>query len=82
MEIGAGNLNHLKYEGKVNLLNYSIIEPQKFLLKNNKYLKKVKIYKKLENMKKNSLDRIISCAVLEHLEDLQVFSYIRISDEK
>ena len=33
LEIGAGNLNHLKYEGKVNLHNYSIIEPKKYLLK-------------------------------------------------
>ena len=32
LEIGAGNLNHLKYESSNNLINYSIIEPQKFLL--------------------------------------------------
>ena len=30
LEIGAGNLNHLKYESSNNLNDYSIIEPQKF----------------------------------------------------
>ena len=70
LEIGAGNLNHLKYESSNNLINYSIIEPQKFLLKNNKYKNSVKIYKNLNQIKKKSLDRIISCAVLEHITDL------------
>jgi len=70
LEIGAGNLNHLKYESPNNLLNYTVIEPQKFLLKNNKYKNSVKIYKNLNQVKKKSLDRIISCAVLEHVTDL------------
>ena len=70
LEIGAGNLNHLKYESPNNLLNYTVIEPQKFLLKNNKYKNSVKIYKNLNQVKKKSLDRIISCAVLEHITDL------------
>ena len=70
LEIGAGNLNHLKYESSNNLINYSIIEPQKFLLKNNKYKNTVKIYKNLNQIQKSSLDRIISCAVLEHVTDL------------
>jgi hypothetical protein len=70
LEIGAGNLNHLKYEGSTNLLNYSIIEPKKFLLKGNKYLKVVKIYEDLNQVKKKSIHRIISCAVLEHLTNL------------
>jgi hypothetical protein len=73
LEIGAGNLNHLKYEGAKNLLNYSIIEPKKFLLKDNKDLKIVKIYQNLNQVKKKSVHRIISCAVLEHLTDLPKF---------
>lgn len=70
IEIGAGTLNHLKYE---NLKNntYDIIEPKKFLFKNSNSLKKInKIYKTIEDCKNNYYDRIISCAVLEHLEDL------------
>ncbi len=79
LEIGAGNLNHLKYEGANNLLNYSIIEPQKFLLKNNKYLKTVNIYKNINQIKKKSLDRIISCAVLEHMTELP--NYLALSSK-
>jgi hypothetical protein len=73
LEIGAGTLNHLKYE---NLKNntYDIIEPKKFLFKNNNDLKKInKIYKTIHECKNNFYDRIISCAVLEHLDDLPNF---------
>ena len=79
LEIGAGNLNHLKYEGSNNLLHYSIIEPKKFLLKKNKYLKILKIYKDLDQIKKKSFDRIISIAVLEHLTNLP--KYLVLSSE-
>ena len=51
IEIGAGTLNHLKYE---NLKNntYDIIEPKKYLFKNNNNLKKInKIYKLYTNVK-------------------------------
>ena len=73
LEVGAGTLNHLKYEDLTNV-NYDIIEPKKFLFKNSKDLKKInKIYKTISDCKNNYYDRIISCAVLEHLEDLPNF---------
>ena len=73
LEVGAGSLNHIKYEGPNNLNKYNIIEPQKFLLKNNEFLKKVKIHKNIYQIKKGSLDRIISTAVLEHMTELPEF---------
>ncbi len=74
LEVGAGTLNHLKYESKNNLKNYNIIEPKKFLFKNNKLKSCVaNVYKDFNKLPKNNFDRIISCAVLEHLEDLPMF---------
>ena len=74
LEVGAGTLNHLKYESKKNLENYSIIEPKKYLLRNNKFKNSVaNVYKNFYKLPKNNFDRIISCAVLEHLEDLPMF---------
>ncbi len=74
LEVGAGTLNHLKYESKKNLENYSIIEPKKYLFKNNIFKNSIfKIYKNFSKLPKKKFDRIISCAVLEHLEDLPKF---------
>lgn len=74
LEIGAGTLNHLKYECKKNLEDYSIIEPKKYLFKSNKLKNSVtNIYKSFDKLPKNKFDRIISCAVLEHLEDLPMY---------
>ena len=78
LEIGAGTLNHLPYESKKN---YDIIEPKKFLYKNSKYKKLInKIFKNIKNCKNNYYDRIISCAVLEHMTNLP--EYLCISSLK
>ena len=77
LEIGAGSLNHLKYENFSKKHIYDVIEPKKFLYENNKNKFLVnKFYKSLNNTKKNSYSRIISCAVLEHLEDLPYYLYL------
>ena len=77
LEIGAGSLNHLKYENFTKKHIYDVIEPKKFLYKNNKNKFLVnKFYKSLSNTRKNTYNRIISCAVLEHLEDLPNYLYL------
>ena len=40
LEIGAGTLNHLSYEDNSNKDKYDIIEPKKFLYRNNILKKK------------------------------------------
>ena len=66
LEIGAGSLNHLKYENFTKKHIYDVIEPKKFLYKNNKNKLLVnKFYKSLSDTRKNIYNRIISCAVLE-----------------
>ena len=73
LEIGAGTLNHLKYE-KINL--YDIIEPKKFLYSNSKNLKQInETFDDINKCKDNYYDRVISVAVLEHLTDLPQFLY-------
>ena len=74
LEIGAGTLNHLKYETKKL---YDIVEPNKFLYKGSLNLKLInKSYKKISQVKNLYYDRIISCAVLEHITDLPEYLYI------
>jgi len=76
LEIGAGTLNHLAYENLTHT-SYDIIEPKKFLFKKNYNISKInKIYKNISECKNNYYDRIISCAVLEHLENLPNFLII------
>ena len=68
MEIGAGNINHLRYEK--NYLNYDIVEPFENLYRNNPQKKKIRnIFSSLHQVN-NKYDKIISIAVLEHLTDL------------
>jgi hypothetical protein len=71
LEIGAGTLNHLKFEKK--LINYDVVEPQQKMI-DYKILKKFKIknvYSKISEIPKNKkYDKIFSIAVLEHLTDL------------
>ena len=75
LELGAGTLNHLRFES--NDKQYDIIEPRKFLFKNSKYKKRInKSFKSINNVKNKYYDRIISCAVLEHLTDLPEYLYI------
>tara|TARA_B100001057_G_scaffold391746_1_gene400094 strand:- start:2298 stop:3047 length:750 start_codon:yes stop_codon:yes gene_type:complete len=77
LEMGAGSLNHLKYENFIKNQRYDVIEPKKFLYKKNKKKFLVnKFYKSLKNTKNKSYNRIISCAVLEHLEDLPNYLYL------
>ena len=48
LEVGAGTLNHLKYEYNKDTI-YDIIEPKKFLFKDSSDLKKInKIYNRSE----------------------------------
>ncbi len=75
LEIGAGSLNHIPYEKFKK--KYDVIEPKKFLYKNSLNKKFInKFYKNLNQVPKNHYERIISCAVLEHLEDLPKFLYL------
>lgn len=70
LELGAGTLNHLSYEASSH---YDVIEPNKELYKDKQSeLKKVRnIYQDIQEVPDNIIyDRIISIAVLEHLEDL------------
>ena len=73
LEVGAGTLNHLKYETKKH---YDIIEPKKFLFKYSKDRKLItKYYDDISLVPNNFYNRIISCAVLEHITDLPDYLY-------
>ena len=75
LEIGAGTLNHLKYENLNKI--YDIIEPKKFLFNNSKSKYKInKSYNNFKNIKNNYYHRVISCAVLEHMTDLPKYLYL------
>ena len=77
LEIGAGSLNHIPYEQFKKNKNYDVIEPKKFLYKKNSNKKYInKFYKNINLVPKNYYDRIISCAVLEHLTDLPKFLFL------
>lgn len=74
LEIGAGTLNHLKYE---KIGNYDVIEPKNFLYLNSKIVKLVsQTFDNIDQCKNNYYDRIISIAVLEHLTDLPQYLYV------
>ena len=69
LEIGAGTLNHLKYEK--NILLYDVVEPFKNLFINSNEKKKVnKFYDSIFQIKNKKYDRIISIMTFEHLENL------------
>lgn len=80
LEIGAGTLNQLAYESDFS--HYDIIEPFTALYEGSSNLNKVhKIYKDISEITneystmtngggEHLYDRIISCAVLEHILDL------------
>ena len=68
LELGAGNLNHIKYENSFK--NYDIVEPFKELYKNNNELLKVrKEFNSIFDVQ-NRYDKIVSIATLEHLLNL------------
>ena len=70
LEIGAGTLNQLPYENKIH--NYDVVEPMIYLYDDNpnKLLVR-KFFKDISEIPINQrYDRIISVAVLEHLDNL------------
>ncbi len=69
LEIGGGTLNHLNYETPEK---YDVIEPFQALYKDSHNYSLVnKMYADISQIPNNaSYDRIISIAVLEHLENL------------
>lgn len=73
LEVGAGTLNHLKYE---TTKHYDVIEPKKFLYQNSIYKKLVnKFYKNISQTQNCYYDRIISCSVLPNITDLPDYLY-------
>ncbi|MGA2904375.1 MAG: hypothetical protein ABSD98_11125 [Candidatus Korobacteraceae bacterium] len=69
LELGAGTLNHLRYENRPAA--YDVVEPFRELWEGNPQLKNVShIYKDISEVPDQKYDRIISVAVLEHLTDL------------
>lgn len=70
LEIGAGTLNHLKWEQKYR--QYTIVEPFIELFQDSPELKKIaNIYDNIYKIStEQKFDRIISIAVLEHVLDL------------
>lgn len=67
LEIGAGTLNHLEYE---QYKTYDIIEPFKQAYENKSFLNKINNkYEDISDINlENKYDKILSVAVLEHLE--------------
>jgi len=71
LEIGAGTLNHLRYEPSQN--KYDIVEPFVDLYKQSPLLNRVNnIYKDINEIQGLQYDRIISIATFEHVIDLPV----------
>ena len=68
LEIGAGNLNHIKYERSFD--NYDIVEPFSNLYKNSASLHSVRNIFSSLNEVKDRYDKIFSIATCEHLVDL------------
>ena len=68
LELGAGNLNHIKYEK--SFVNYDIIEPFKELYQNSINKKSIRNIYDSSSRIKYKYDKIISIATLEHLIDL------------
>ena len=68
LELGAGNLNHVKYEKSFS--NYDIIEPFKDLYQNSTDLKKIRNIFSSTSEVNNKYDKIVSIATLEHLINL------------
>ena len=72
LEIGAGNLNHIKFEK--NFKSYDVVEPKEFLLNSAEDKYKLLIrnrYKDISEIPNNiSYDKVIAIAVIEHIEEL------------
>ena len=74
LEIGAGNLNHVKFEKNYKI--YDVVEPKDYLIRASDPVmrKRVRnVYKDIENIPEGLIyDKIISIAVLEHIENLEL----------
>jgi Methyltransferase domain len=72
LEIGAGTLNHYAYELGAAPLCYDIVEPFRRLYRCSPFLEHISaVYNSVSEIpQQNRYDRIISVAVLEHMEDL------------
>jgi len=69
LEIGAGNLNQLPYEPKVD--NYDVVEPFDALLENSEHKNRIRsFYKDILEINDRKYDRITSVATFEHILDL------------
>lgn len=70
LEIGAGTLNQMSYELENG--NYDFIEPMDYLYKNSSYLSRIRnIFSDISEINPAiKYNRIISVAVLEHVENL------------
>jgi hypothetical protein len=70
LEVGAGTLNHLPYEADASV--YDIIEPFEQLYVGSSARSRVRhVYHTIDDVPETAhYDRIISIAVLEHLDDL------------
>ena len=70
LEIGAGNLNHLKYEPEI--LNYDVVEPFANLLNTSSVKSRVRnIFNDISDIDgTHKYDRIISIACFEHVTNL------------
>ena len=68
LELGAGNLNHIKYEK--SFTNYDIIEPFKELYQNSDDLKRIRNIYSSTSKVDHKYDKIMSIATLEHLTNL------------
>ena len=69
LEIGAGTLNHLKYEN--NFTDYDVVEPFKNLFLDSLEKNKInQFYDSIFEIENKEYDRIISIMTFEHLENL------------
>ena len=69
LEIGSGNLNHIKFE---EFAYYDVIEPNPalFLADESRARRIRQRFSGLDEIKESSYQRIFSIAVLEHVDDL------------
>ena len=72
LEIGAGNLNHVKFEK--SFIFYDVIEPKDYLVNSAEDKYKLLIRNKFKDISEipeiYSYDKIIAIAVIEHIQDL------------
>lgn len=70
LELGAGNLNHLAYEKELS--SYDVVEPFKALYEGRAEIGKIRsFYSNIDDIPlETRYQRVISIAVLEHLESL------------